>query len=198
MLNTIGREAPPPFVEPHAANLHQPLVFDEIADGCGLATQAHEHVSADVRMPRHAAHHAVENLVMLATELHSAAVPMGKRQHAVHIGKIAQPLRREPRRDIARHGRRAIHVTDDRDVIARPCSAVRPAITLERVAALRLRSLRHGSRLLIFLGQRTDRHVVRMDPAARFDRESRSRWADPISKPGHQAESSSAQSCALD
>ena len=44
----------------------------------------------------------------------------------------------------ASHGRRAIHVAQNGNVIARPGSAVRPAITLKCVASQRLRIVRHG------------------------------------------------------
>ena len=80
--------------------------------------------------------------MVLAAELHSAAVAVRKRQHAVHVREIAQQLRREPPRDVMGHRRRAIHVADDRDVISRARAAVCPAITLERVTLKRLRDRR--------------------------------------------------------
>ena len=43
-----------------AINLHQLLIVEQMPDRVRFAAQADQHVAADVRMPRHAAQHAVQ------------------------------------------------------------------------------------------------------------------------------------------
>ena len=73
-----------------AADLHEPLIVQQITHRAGLAAQANQHEAADVRMPGDAAHHAVENLMMLARVLHAAASLMREGRHAIDIRKLAQ------------------------------------------------------------------------------------------------------------
>ena len=84
--------------------------------------------------------HPEVKCVVFTAELHPAAAAVRKRQNAVNIWKTAQPLRREPRRGVPGHGRRAIHVTENGNVIARPSSAVRPSILVTRPAHSRSRA----------------------------------------------------------
>ena len=82
MLSTGGR---PAVAALRAADLHQLLIVEQVAERGRFAAQADQHVAADVRMPGDAAQHAVERGVPLAAELHAAAAAVREGHHAVDV-----------------------------------------------------------------------------------------------------------------
>ena len=147
-----------------AIDLHQLLLVEQMPNRGRFAAQADEHVAADVRMPRHAAQHAVENLVILAAVLNSAAAAVREGHHAVDIGKFSQRRRIEPPGNIFADRRRAIHGGNDGHVIPRADSAIGAAITLKRYPGERLRIRRHCGGLGIIARKRPGIDIVRVDP----------------------------------
>ena len=133
MLSTGGRLVSPPA----AADLHELLIVEQIADRGGFAAEADQHVAADIGMPRDAPHHAIERGMTFAAELHAAAAAVREGHHAVDVRIVPECLRVEPCRDVLADRGRAIDRRDDGDVVARARFAIGAPIALERDAGER-------------------------------------------------------------
>lgn len=153
-----------------AADLHQLLIVKQVAERGGFATQADQHVAADVGMAGDSSHHPIERGMPLAAELHSAAAAVREGHHAVDIGKLLERLGIETGRDILADRGRAIDRRDYCDVIARAGLAVGPPIALKGAAGERRRVGGDFAGGRIVAGELAGGQVVCVNPRARRDR----------------------------
>ena len=149
-----------------AADLHQLLIVEQVTERGRFAAQADQHIAADIRMPGHAAHHAIERGVPLAAELHSAAAAVREGHHAIDVGIGLERLGIESGRDILADRGRAIHRRDHGDVVARAGSAVRALVALEGSSHERRRLGRHFRGRRIVAIELPGREIVRVNPLA--------------------------------
>ena len=78
----------------------QAVVPDQGRGLVGFASQAHQHAGSDVWMSGHACQGSLEDRVCLASGLHGATTPKGKRNHPIYVGVGRQAVRREMMGDL--------------------------------------------------------------------------------------------------
>ena len=136
--------------------LFQSVGVEKPVDLVHLAAEPHHQDARMVRVACIAPHDALERLEPLAVACHAAAGAVDKGGDAVDIRIGREPLGREMIRDHPRGGGRAIHGSDDRDVV--------PRADLPALAAV----AHEGAELVILIGV-PELGVLRVDVIARRD-----------------------------
>ena len=99
-----------------------------------LAPKPNHHVTGNVRMTRHIPQRASNNLHRTA-RLDPATALSLQGNHTIHAGKLLlKCLARKPFGHITRHGIRAVHIGNYRDIITRPGPSSRTRIALKSAA----------------------------------------------------------------